>query len=386
MTAKREICAPAPRTLSPGTIAFSLMSALAFFLIFFCGETAVTAMKSALALCVQRVIPSLFPFMVVSELIVHSGVGELLGRLSAPLLRRLLRVSKAGGSVILLGVLCGFPIGAKSAATLYDEGRLSARELSFLLCLCNQPSSAFVTGIVGISLFRSYRFGLLLWGITLLSALLVGLICRLLLSGDTKKADTPTKQKKSATPSISLFTQSVANAAGGMLTVCAFVCFFGTLVACLSALPAMSSLPAPISALLVGIFELTGGVARAASLSSPTLAAYTAAWCLGWSGLSVHFQIMCLCQRKGVSFRPYFAAKMAQGIMNVALLFVVLRLWPSLLPCKSVPSGVIFDAKSTWQMWCILTVFGVFVFLWRWGKRKKNTSKIRQKSHVVGEK
>lgn len=390
MTAKREIRHTAhrarPRPLSAGTVAFSLMSTLSFFLVLFCGEAAIAAMKNSLSLCAKSVIPSLFPFMVVSELVVRSGAGAWLGRLCAPLLRRTFGISEAGSTSVLLGTLCGFPVGAKSAASLCDTGHLSHDELSRLLCFCNQPSSAFVTSAVGISLFGSYRFGLLLYGITLLSALLIGLFVRLLIPSKAPSNFPSPTNEKSSPPRVSLFTDAVSGAAHGMLTVCAFVCFFGTLVACLETLPAVSKLPSSLSALLVGFFELTGGVARAAAHSSPLLAAYAAAWCLGWSGLSVHFQIMCLCNREGVSFRPYFVAKAAQGALNVALLYAVLKISPSLAPSAGIPSGILLKTKTAWMVWCGAVLAGSVIAVWRWGKKHRFTSKIRQKSRTVGAK
>ena len=378
MTAKREFGrrTPKPRahTLSAGAIAFLLMSALSFFLILFHVEQAVAAMKKALELCAKSVIPSLFPFMVVSDLLVSGGAGKYLGNLCAPFFRRVFGIGSAGSSVILLGALCGFPIGAKSAADLCEAGKIDRRELSYLLCFCNQPSSAFVTSVVGVSLFGSYRFGLLLYGTTLTSGLVIGIVCRFLLLHDTA----PKSQKSLPTPSYfraSTLTDAVTRSAHAMLSVCAFVCFFATLVACLEGLPAMTYLPAPLSALLVGFFELTGGVARAVTADSPLLAAYAAAWCLGWSGLSVHFQVLCLCDHCHISFRPYFAAKAAHGILNVVLLYLVLLMCPTLLPNERLPAAMVLDTREAWLPWLVL--FGVAwgIGIARWGKRALQKTK-----------
>ena len=383
MTAKRTN--PAQRhaavgRLSTGSIAFLLMAAISFFLILFCSETATGAMKHSLTLCAETVVPALFPFMVVSELIVASGAATALGKLLAPLFRRLFGVGGAGGSAILLGFACGFPIGTKSAVGLYDAGSISRGDLCYLLCVCNQPSSAFVTGVVGVSLFGSYRFGLLLYGLTLASGLAVGLVLRCLLKKDeyvcqTERANAPQRT------GVSRFTDAVAGSARGMLTVCAFVCFFGTLVACLSSLPAVQALPPVLSALTVGFFELTGGVSQAAACTPPALAAYASAWCLGWSGLSVHFQILSLCDRAGLSFRPYFAAKAAQGVLNVTLLAAAFRLWPNLVPKGALPSVSLHAPHRAWPLSVGLLALATLVLVARWGKRYANAQKICQNSH-----
>ncbi len=381
MTAKKEKNAPRSQAIprvSLGMSIFLLMASLSFFLILLRAEEAVLGMKRSLVLCAQTVIPSLFPFMAISELIVRSGAASILGRLLSPLFRGLFGIKGAGGTALLLGCACGFPIGAKSAVGLYDAGEISRGELCHLLCFCNQPSSAFVTSVVGISLFGSYRFGLLLYAITLLSGLAVGIGCRFLL----KKDDfVPAKKESQAEPSsgVARFTDAVSRSARGMLTVCAFVCFFGTLVACLETLPALSHVPHTLSTLLVGFFELTGGVARAATCTPPSLAAYAAAWCLGWSGLSVHFQVLSLCERTGLSFRPYFAAKAAQSALNVALLALVLHAWPRLAPKGDIPSVSLHAPHRAWTIWLCLLLLALIVCVAQWGKKHAVGQKIRQK-------
>ncbi len=380
MTAKHEIQSSAkrerPLRLSAGTVVFCLMSALGFFLLLLQAERAIAAMREALSLCAKTVIPSLFPFMVVSELIVRSGVATGIGRLCAPLFRRTLGIGGAGASAVILGTLCGFPIGAKSAVGLYEAEQISRAELCHLLCFCNQPSSAFVISAVGIALFGSHRFGLLLYGITLTSALLIGILCRFLIP----KVDSPTPKSaatNAVSPStISRFTDAIAGSARSMLSVCAFVCFFATLVACLEGLPALQNLPSPLSALLVGFFELTGGVARAAACDSTALAMYACAWCLGWSGLSVHFQVMCLCDRTGVSFRPYFAAKTAQALLNVVLLYAVMQIgFPDLDAMQVTRPILLQEAKTAWPLWVALLGLGLTISLLSWRRNTKKAAK-----------
>ena len=84
-----------------------------------------------------------------------------------------------------------------------------------------------------------------------------------------------------------------------------------------------ASLPPALRALIFGLFELTGGVAEAAALPCE-IGAVIAAFISGWSGFSVHFQIMSICADRGISFKPYFLAKFAQGIVAAVLVFLFL--------------------------------------------------------------
>ena len=115
-----------------GQAGFWLMSTFCFILILRNSDAAVEYMGRGLTLCAKTVIPSLFPFMVISELLVSSGAGEALGRLFSRMMRRIFGISGAGASALFLGSMCGFPVGAKTAVSLYDRGVISRSECQHL--------------------------------------------------------------------------------------------------------------------------------------------------------------------------------------------------------------------------------------------------------------
>ena len=300
-----------------GQLAFLGISLFSLALILRNAQLAMTYMSRGLQLCVTTVIPSLFPFMVLSELLVSSGAARGLGRLLSRPLRALFGIGGEGGCALLLGLFCGFPVGTKCAVSLYRRGALSRGQLSHLLTFCNVPSSAFLINAVGLSLFGERRVGLLLYGVTLLSALLVGLLGRRLFVSDSLVPE-PTPPTDPPHGGITLFTDAISSSALSMLSVCAFVVFFTTLSGTMEHLLAALGLSDVVAALLYGILELTGGVAHAASLPAP-LSLCLCAFFAGWSGLSVHMQIISLCADTGISFRPYLLAKLAQGLLNLLL-------------------------------------------------------------------
>ena len=314
---------------SAGQVFFCLMSTFCFCLILRNSDMAIEYIGQGLRLCTQTVIPSLFPFMVVSELLVESGAGEALGKFFSRLMRRIFGLSGAGGSAVFLGSLCGFPIGAKTAVSLYDRNMISKSELEHLLTFSNNPSSAFLINAVGISLFSSRRLGLILYGIVMLSSFVVGFIMRFFL----KRTDAPATHKHYPTGlhpgGIQMFTDAVTHAANGMLLICAYVVFFSAITGSLSCMiDKFGSLPPTAHALLFGFLELSGGVSDAVNIPNLSTALVAVAVITGWSGLSVHCQIMTLCSGRGISFKPYILAKVSQGILCGVLMGLVVWLAP----------------------------------------------------------
>ena len=93
-------------------------------------------------------VPSLFPFMVLSGLLTGLGLAERFVSFLSPLICRTYRCSKACCYVIFMGFFCGFPMGARSACELYDRGQLSEEEVRWLLAFCNNIGPAYFGGIV----------------------------------------------------------------------------------------------------------------------------------------------------------------------------------------------------------------------------------------------
>ncbi len=339
---------------------FCLMSTFCFLLVLRNAEAAIAYMGRGLTLCARTVIPSLFPFMVISELLVSSGAGEAFGRLFSRVMKWLFGLSGAGVSALFLGSLCGFPVGARTAVSLYDHNRISKAECEHLLTFTSNPSSAFLISAVGLSLFGDRRLGVILYATVLGTSFAVGILARFFLRGSGTPEAHPHYPAGLHPGGVAMFTSAITSAATGMMTVCAYVVFFSALTGAVS--HALSGhIGGTGFVLLSGFLEMTGGVSEAAGLANHDLAVILTAAIAGWSGLSVHGQVMTLCGGRGLSFKPYLIAKVAQGLLCALVMAVVLRLtavgatsaiptWLSPLP------GTIMSAFETVALWRELAV------------------------------
>ncbi len=307
--------------LSTGQILFCVMSVAALLLTFRHSEIAISSMSDGMRLCTSTVIPALFPFMVLSELLVSSGAAELVSRIFGRIFEKLFGIRREGCIAFLLGVVCGFPIGTKSAVSLYESGRISRAELEHLITFCNGPSSAFLISAVGVSLFSSHEFGVMLYCVEIISAIVIGVLGRVFFSHkkrDEKKTPVRVVKPEGKDSGLQSMVSAVTSSALSMLYVCAFVVFFSSVTGILRIYADAVRLPQALKTVLIGFFEMTGGVSAASSL--PT---YCACLCsaaiVGWSGLSVHFQLVSLCSDHKIAYRPYFAAKLVRGALDLIL-------------------------------------------------------------------
>ena len=130
--------------------------------------TAIQGATDGIELCIKVVIPSLFPFLIVSAYLNRALRGS-----SIPGVHRIassLNIPKGGDSLLLLGLIGGYPVGAQLVSQSYDQHQLSRRTGKILLGYCSNAGPAFIFGMAG-SLFTSKSITFLLWGIHVISAL-----------------------------------------------------------------------------------------------------------------------------------------------------------------------------------------------------------------------
>ena len=262
------------------------------------------AAAEALSLCARSVIPALFPFLVVSSLLLSLGLGELLSPMLAGLMEPLFRVDGVGSSALLLGLVGGYPIGAKTAADLYRGGRLSRPEAERLLAFCNNSNPVFLISVLGVGVFGSVRAGVWLWLIHLLSALLTGLLFRNHGGPARRQAGGTAAFQAVSLPAA--FVAAVRESLSGMLSVCAFVTFFYVL-----ARP-LASLGGWLGPVLVGLTEL---FSLTPLLRPDRFGFILASAMAGWGGLSVLCQTAAVLEGSGLRLRGCAAGKAVQALL-----------------------------------------------------------------------
>lgn len=128
-----------------------------------------------LTLWYEKMVPVLLPFMILSGTLIRMGMTDSLIRPVRPLFGRIYRLSAPGIYVILMGFLCGFPMGARTASEFRDRQEISSEEGQYLLAFCNNLGPVYFLGFVLPLLHRKllfpYVFGMygvpLLYGIFL---------------------------------------------------------------------------------------------------------------------------------------------------------------------------------------------------------------------------
>ena len=262
------------------------------------------AIQKALYLCAKALIPTLFPFLILTDLLLSTeGSEKLLTVISTPI-SRLLRLSKSGGVVFLLGAIFGFPMGAKAIARYYPEGRLSKEEAERLLLFSGNASPFFLIGSVGAGMLSSPQAGIMLY----LLQLFVSLGCGTFLGCFAKHTSNNDVAFSRSTFKIS-FPRSVQGAVKQILFISGYVVFFSAILSVL--LPYLSH---PfLKQLCSSLFEISNACAAASTRT--TLILPFCAFSACFSGVCVYFQTLDCIEGCGLNTKRYLPTKLLCGVL-----------------------------------------------------------------------
>lgn len=343
--------------------------------------------RQGLQLCANVIFPSLFPFFVLSSLVVELGMARYLGHALEGLMWPLFRVSGAGASALVLGFVGGYPVGARTAIQLYEKGLLAKPEVQRLLAFCNNSGPAFILGVAGAGVFGSGTVGLLLYCVHMISSLCVGLLFRFYGRSASDRAVRRSAPQFQTTRFSAAFTNSIKSSCSSVLNICAFVVFFTVAIRLLSlcgimdvAAHLLTTLPLPLDLtmarqLLTGLIEVSSGVTALMGEGALSGRISMAAFMLGWAGLSVHCQVLSFLGDSGLSAFSYVLGKGLHGLLSALFTAALTRLFPLSQPVSSyltaqtellatleANSALTISAVSAWLLWlgfsalCILAI------------------------------
>lgn len=334
---------------------FSFLVAALFiiftFLLPFNSSLCVSSVKSGIGICLDTLIPSLFPFLCLSSLL-SSYCGTILSVLFARFLCPLFNISVPACSAFVLGILGGFPSGAQCSASLFKNKKITKEEAERLPIFCNNAGLMFVISSVGINIFGSLESGVLLYFVHIFSSVIAGTLTR----PNKKMYHFEKGFFKDAFASfspespLSLIPKCIFNSVKAMASVCANFLLFRTI----SYILFSSFSPKNSLGLLKGIFEMVGGIY---SLDSSSSALIFASAILGFNGFCVHAQSCYFFSSCSLSFRKCIFGKIICALLSSSIMYIILSLSSfSFLPFSLSSSTQITISIS----FILLSVFFLF--------------------------
>lgn len=325
---------------------------LAFLFCLLCFSTSnLPAIKKGLSLWANSVVPSLFPFFVATELLMNTNFINILGTFFNKLMKPLFNIRGEGAFCFIMGLISGYPIGAKIACDFRKNNICSKEECERLLSFTNNSGPLFIVGTVGISCFKNSTIGLLLLITHILACITVGIIFRFWKykrpnNLSINKKNTIYNKNKNVTFSNlgEILGKSITNSISTILMIGGFVVIFSSIISILKSSGFFNSITFLVSpifnflnidtsfifGILTGILEITNGISYISNICIKNISIniIITSFLLGFGGLSILLQVLSITSKTDLSIKPYIYGKLLHGILAAIYTFIFIYVFP----------------------------------------------------------
>lgn len=329
-------------------------------------KSSIEAAINGAKLVVSAILPTIFPFSVICNLLIcYDGI-TLYSKILGPLICKPLGLSKNSSFPIVASFICGYPLGAKYSSDIYNLGYIHKDEYERLLNIASNAGPIFILGSVAIAMLNNIKYGYILLIANYLSSLIIGFL--------TKK---PYTNYKSKTSKDLIFQESnfgtnlknsIESAINTTLNVSAFVIIFSVIISIIKSTTSISAafnllenlinLPSGIIYnLLLGSIEFTNGAKLISEINlAISLKLSIISFILCFSSLSVIAQVTSIAGKDSPNLKRYISLKFLQGIIGFIITFIA-----SNIILKAVPT---FNTSSNYSYYSVINkIFIPIVFL-----------------------
>lgn len=303
---------------------FTIKYIFGCFLFFCCAfvllkypDKSANGVKQGIELCLSALIPTLFPFMILSNCVINSGLIHINVPFISKLMNILFRLPGESAPVIFLSMIGGLPVGAKMIQALYEKGSLTKNQSRRMMCFCINSGPAFIISTVGWFMLGSKELGMIIYFSVVTSSLTVGILSRFLAEGTDTYYEDNIKERKLNDNFLHI---SLVNSSKAMIEICSWVIIFSAI----SELVGQLNISENTSLFLKCILEITNGSKIACeNFSVPVVAGV-----IGFSGICAHFQLIGTMLKIKMKYKMFLVARIIHGSLSIIYCNLILNKFP----------------------------------------------------------
>lgn len=311
---------------------------LSLLLVF--SKTNFESVKNSTTLFISSIIPSLFPFILFTEVILSLDIIKSISKIFGVITKKFFCLNKNCTAAIIIGFLCGYPMGAKTVISLYEKGKISKRDAKLLLCFVNNCNPVFILSTIGISIFSNLSIGVILLLSHYISSIIIAFfVTHIPIIHESydlgksflKKDETNTSKEvfktKETRSFFDILKTSILNSFVTLGMIFGFIILFNLGFSILNEFMIKLNIDKNISGVISGIFEVTKGCNNVYLLSlNQTQKIVMISFLLGFSGFCILFQVYSVIQEKKFKFKILFFSKLIQGILSSVTTYLLLKI------------------------------------------------------------
>ena len=317
-------------------------------------DIAAEGVSDGIKLCLETIVPSLFPFIFFSSLLSESGVLDRLSLKAEKATHWLFRLPGIAAPIIILSMTGGFPVGAFLIKKAYEKGELTSLQGRRMLLFCVNPGPAFTISTIGSMLLGSKQAGVIIYISTAATSLFIGFLSRFF--APKEEAD----EKHSVVSSFksdvyTVISRSVSSCSGAIVNICVWIVIFS----CVNKLAESLPLNQSIVMFVESFSEVTNGVVTVMERYPLPLVSGI----ISFAGICVHLQILPALVSLKLKYKHFLAVRIAAASLSTVISGVLFRLFPVSVDTVSIgvkPVGI-SNSSSPAVCVCLLLMCGLFI-------------------------
>lgn len=275
----------------------------------------------------NNIFPSLFPFFVLSHILINYGFVEFVAELFKPLMNKFFKLRGISAFVFIMSLVSGFPSNAKYVRELYLNGLIDEHEGAKILTFTHFSNPLFILGTVSIMFLNNKEIGILILFCHYIGNIIVGFLFRnYYVTSDNSSVSLKNavmemhKKRISNNKSFgSIISEALLNGINTLLLIFGVVTFFLVIT---TIIDNNINLPRYYQSILNGIFEMTQGLKYVSLLDIPLKIKGTlSVLFISFGGLSVHLQIISILSDTKIRYYPFLVARIIHCCISCLLFY-----------------------------------------------------------------
>lgn len=315
------------------TSIMTLLLSIAFFILTE-SKAVMEAVLFSFQIWKNNIFPSLFPFFLLSELLIQYGFVEFLGELLKPVMNRIFRISNQAAFIFVMSIISGFPSNAKYTKALLEEHKINEKEATKILTFTHFSNPLFILGTVSITFLGNREVGFLILFCHYITNLILGLLfrnyypspktdCRVSIRKAITNMTLARQKKKVGFPLI--LTNALNHTIQTLLFILGVTTTFLIITTLINQHITLSTFHQSI---LNGFFEMTQGLKYVSLLNIPLkIKGILTVMILSFGGLSVHMQLIGILSKSKIRYFPYFTARVLHATIASLMFFFLFDVW-----------------------------------------------------------
>ena len=313
---------------------------IAVLLFFICFEiltgakSILSSVSFSLSIWKNNIFPSLFPFFVLSEIMIKYGIPEFIGALVKPFMNKLFKIKGPAAFIFVMSIISGNPSNAKYTRELYLNGSLNKYEATKILCFTCFANPLFILGTVSLMFLNNKEVGILIIFCHYIGNIIIGLLLRGYYPSKVEKNNISLndaivamhkKRIKNEDGFGTIFTNSLVNSINTLLLI------LGVMTICLVITTIIDNnvnLNGIVQSVLNGFVEMTQGLKYISMEELPLkIKCVLSVMILSFGGLSVHMQIVSILSDTDIKYLPFLCSRIIHSVLSGVFTFILFDFW-----------------------------------------------------------